>query len=118
MACTGGTGRQYPYAVTFELRRCNIDSAGLEGVDSARGCETPDHIQQLSGNVAEWVLICKEFPRLGQTRCLARGGDYSTTDRSQAGCHQAPRGPDDPEGPQGHLPTDRAAGIGIRYCGD
>jgi sulfatase modifying factor 1 len=118
LACTGGTGRLYPYAATFEPRRCNINSAALEPVDSARGCETPDHIQQLSGNVAEWVLICKEFPRLDQTRCLVRGGDYRTVDPTRAECHQTPRGVEDRDGPAGELPTERSAGIGIRCCKD
>jgi formylglycine-generating enzyme required for sulfatase activity len=118
LACTGGTGRLYPYAATFEPRRCNIDSQALEAVQSARGCETPAHIEQQSGNVAEWTLICKSFPRRGGIRCLVRGGGYLTTDRSLAGCHQGPRNVEMAEELQGQLPTDRGPAIGIRCCRD
>lgn len=118
MACTGGSGRSYPYGVTYQPRRCNIDSAGAQSVESAQDCETPDHIQQLSGNVAEWVLICKRFPRLDQTRCLVRGGDYRTVDPVRAQCTQQPRAVDERDEPGGELPTERTPWIGIRCCAD
>jgi len=118
VACAGDSGWLYPYAPTFEPALCNIDSAGLEPVNGARGCETPDHVEQLSGNVSEWVLVCKEFPRRNETRCLVRGGDYLTTDRSSAGCHQTPRDPGSDQLPLGRPPTERNPGVGIRCCRD
>jgi len=118
VACAGESGRQYPYAPSFEPRLCNIDSAGLEPVSGSPGCETPEHVEQLSGNVSEWVLICKDFPRRKETRCLVRGGDYLTTDGSRAGCHQTPRDADSDQVPLGRPPSERSPGIGIRCCSD
>jgi hypothetical protein len=117
VACAGDEGWLYPYAPTFTPGLCNINSDGPGPVDGARGCETPDHIEQLSGNVSEWVLMCREFPRRQETRCLARGGDYLTTERASAGCHQMPRDIDS-ELPLGHVPTERSPGVGIRCCRD
>lgn len=117
VACAGDRGWPYPYAQTFEPGLCNIDSAGLQPVNASRRCETPEHVEQLSGNVSEWVLVCKEFPQRSATLCLARGGDYLTTDRSRAGCHHTPRD-EDSDDRLGHLPTERSPGIGIRCCSD
>jgi len=118
VACAGESNRPYPYGVTFAPGLCNINSPGLAAVNGVRGCETPDHVEQMSGNVSEWVLICREFPRRQETRCLARGGDYLTTDRSTVGCYQMPRDVESDPEPPGHLPTLRSPGIGIRCCRD
>jgi formylglycine-generating enzyme required for sulfatase activity len=117
LACTGATDRKYPY-LKYKPGICNVDSAALRSAAELPGCETPDHIEQLSGNVAEWVLVCKESPRRGGTLCLVRGGEYRTADSALAACeHQRELG-ERVDPPRSLLPTERGAGVGIRCCSD
>jgi formylglycine-generating enzyme required for sulfatase activity len=114
-ACSGGTGRVYPYGAEY-APVCNVTGDAVASAADFPDCETPNHIAMLSGNVAEWVLACRTTPS-GLTHCLVRGGQYATTDEALAGCGfpeldaaASPR--------RALLPAERAPGVGIRCCED
>jgi formylglycine-generating enzyme required for sulfatase activity len=116
VACTGGTAREYPYE-NFRLGICNVESPGVQSADERPGCETPDHIEQLSGNVAEWVLVCQKPRPAAETQCLVRGGEYGTMAAQLAGCRHLPDiGEVEPR--RSRRVSGRGPGVGIRCCKD
>ncbi len=116
-ACTGGTDREYPYE-KYQLGICNVASSGVQAADDFPGCVTPDNIEQLSGNVSEWVLFCQETRRGVGTMCLVRGGEYGTLESQLAACAFIEELGGTVEPRRSHPPTERAAGVGIRCCRD
>jgi formylglycine-generating enzyme len=120
-ACGGTGGSKYPYGDVYEASRCNVASEQVEVEDSFRDCKTPNHIYQLSGNVAEWVLVCNDNREFGEQRCLVRGGEYRTTDPEFAACAHldlsgAAMGAVFPR--RALQPADFSPGVGIRCCMD
>jgi len=118
-ACMGANGSKYPYGDVYEAGRCNIDSPGVEPVTAFRGCDTPNHIGQLSGNVSEWVWICNDNRDFGELRCLVRGGEYGTTDPELAACGFIDVNARGEALPRRSLePAGISPGVGIRCCMD
>jgi formylglycine-generating enzyme required for sulfatase activity len=116
-ACIGGTTRQYPYGPNFERSYCNVSSAGLEPVGRAPDCSTPDDIRDLSGNVAEWTLVCRKRARRAAD-CLVAGGEYLTTEVGLTSCYVQALGGEQPTPPRLRQPAERGPGVGIRCCSD
>jgi hypothetical protein len=95
---------------------CNVNGARVEAAADFRDCQTPDHIAMLSGNVAEWVLICRTTPN-GIRHCLVRGGEYRTSDTALAACTFETV--EEAVTPRRALePAERGPGVGIRCCAD
>jgi formylglycine-generating enzyme required for sulfatase activity len=116
-ACTGDGTRMYPYGSEAVSGICNVASTGLLPAGASTSCTTPEGVLDLSGNVAEWTLICMDKPRWDGTRCLVRGGEFLTTDLTHARCRRTrPMNSEEPM--MAAEPTERLPGVGIRCCGD
>jgi formylglycine-generating enzyme required for sulfatase activity len=117
MACAGDGTRMYPYGSEAVPGVCNVASTGLLPAGASASCTTPEGVLDLSGNVAEWTLLCIDNPRWNSPRCLVRGGEFSASDLSNTRCGRTVRStPDEPL--MRLAPTARLPGVGIRCCGD
>jgi formylglycine-generating enzyme required for sulfatase activity len=120
-ACMGREGRMYPYGDVYEQGRCNVDSEHVEPGAAFRECETPEHVRHLSGNVAEWVLVCNDDRDHAEVHCLVRGGEHGSRNPERASCELvdlkgAGRAAGSP--PPALAPADVSPGVGIRCCMD
>ena len=97
-AARGTDGRTYPWGTKADTKMANYDDTGI-GTTCAVGCfpqgESPDHIEEMSGNVWEWTRsMYKEYPypaekegreeleslRVSKERTrVLRGGSFSYT---------------------------------------
>jgi hypothetical protein len=73
-ACGGSARRQFPYAGRYDGMRCNgldrdIDEATVIPTGHLNGCQTPEGIADLSGNLAEWTSSDRHSVGVN-------GGDY------------------------------------------
>ena len=108
-ACTGGGDRSYPYGDEYSPSACNTDSSGVQDGRSFSACATPDPIFNLSGNVAEWQLLCGYW----QLFCRVRGGAFSSRDAALTRCAAGAASIDD------NLPISaRMPQLGFRCCRD
>jgi len=83
-ACTGTSGRAFPYGDTFDPKACNVRSntkpdenvgADTEPAGSRSTCEGGlNGLHDMAGNVAEWVDACKG------DYCKFRGAGYLSND--------------------------------------
>ncbi len=75
-ACSGGTGRQYPYGTTYDPMRCIDSTQATLPVGCIGTCEggVPG-LYDLSGSVWEWVDACD--PSFSPaSACRIRGGSF------------------------------------------
>ncbi len=116
LACRGPDHWPYPYGTRYEEGRCNVNTGAVAPVGSFAECSTPAGILDLSGNVSEWVLLCR-FAMGGEVVCGVRGGEYLTTGSAHSQC--APNPADaDPAVPIRRNPLEHDPDVGIRCCRD
>jgi formylglycine-generating enzyme required for sulfatase activity len=89
-ACTGGTGRTYPYGNTFDGSACNGGQFGQStDVGSLPGCQgAAAGLYDMSGNIDEWSLRCATSTGAGDS-CSTHGGDYSNDPPEELTCTSA-----------------------------
>ena len=91
-ACTGGTGRSYPYGDTYDPDACNGDdnaSASLVPAASLANCRPAEApIFDLVGNAWEWVDAC-ETDMSQADSCRALGGAFNSPE-SEVACNGVP----------------------------
>lgn len=106
VACAG-TGRSF--APGDDPAGCAVGQAVPDPAASAT-CATPEGVQHLSGNVAEWTGTCG-VDTGGEARCLQRGGSIADTAAKDLRCARA-------AGEGIRLRTARLGFIGFRCCSD
>mgnify|MGYP000948434533 CR=1 FL=1 len=74
-ACQGAGGRAFPYGTSFAAGRCNDyhGSAPVQPTGSSAGCQTPEGVADLVGNLAE---LCRGPDR---ETAVAAGGSCRLT---------------------------------------
>jgi iron(II)-dependent oxidoreductase len=106
--------RRYPWGESFDVRRANIWGAGLRqpaAVEAFAAGSSVGGIQQLIGNVWEWVAtpLWQSAPpslHVPDTMMSIRGGAFDTYFENQATCHYQ----------SGELPLARRPNIGFRLA--
>jgi formylglycine-generating enzyme required for sulfatase activity len=73
-AAQGNDGRAWPWGTDFDPKSCNYDTSGTTPVDAYPGNVSPFGVQDLVGNVWEWidVLLSDGW----HNWCFLRGGSY------------------------------------------
>ena len=79
-ACAGQPGNMYPYGNKYSANICNTHSAKVTNSGWFKGCVSPVHATDLSGNLMEWTADWYERDRAH----ALRGGMWRT--RSAAKC--------------------------------
>lgn len=105
-ACSEGGGNAYPNASGQAVGTCNAKGTGEAVAVGTSSCATSDGVQDLSGNVAEWVDECD-----ASGKCNVRGGSVvsNNQDASCKGVLALPRLPPSPA---------VLAHVGFRCCTD
>lgn len=100
-------GQKYPYGSAYELGRCNdlrADSGGPVPVGSLK-CESALGVEDMLGNVWEWIGDCAGSTGEGDPCSFSNGGAWS----HQYDCDQTA---------SGFTRRDKAADLGFRCCSD
>ena len=73
-AAQGGDLRPWPWGLDFDPALCNSDSQGTVAVNAHPGNVSPFGVQDLVGNVWEWIdVVCSDG---WHNWCFLRGGSY------------------------------------------
>jgi len=111
-AARGTDGRIYPWGDYFDSTRCNTWESGIRGTASVGSFpegESPYHVLDMAGNVAEWVADrFQPYPntatileKYSENLRVLRGGSWTFNEYYARASHRYPRSPQDRHGSYG-----------------